>query len=80
MFYERVENGTFWKGQTGLYLLTFMNLGVLEIATDISDSNVTHPFVQTVGDGKVDISPFYYYVIHEYYQFIDYIEYKLCCI
>ena len=57
----RTNQSSKWFGQ-GIWSVLFMtnlskNLKNLEIVTDLSPSNFTHPILQTVIDGKVDLVP-----------------------
>ena len=61
LFYISNNESTIWFGQgvwSSLRILELMNEDLnLELVTELSPSNTTHPIIQSVQDGKVDIAP-----------------------
>ena len=61
LFYIFNNKSTTWFGQgvwSSLRILELINDDLnLELVTELSPSNTTHPIIQTVQDGKVDIAP-----------------------
>ena len=70
-------NTTIWKGVGITWMLDIiqvmnMSLADVEIVTELSPSNVTHPLIQTLMDGKADVLPAHAGVSHKRYQFVDF--------
>ena len=61
LFYISNNESTIWFGQgvwSSLRILELINDDLnLEMITELSPSNTTHPIIQTVQDAKVDIAP-----------------------
>lgn len=74
VWYEQWDNGTLFKGGNLYKLWHFeskFSKGV-EIITQISKSNRTHPVVQTVADGIVDLVADNFVSTHERFRFVDF--------
>ena len=78
VFYENVPNGTRWHGDSGMWLLKSLEsfesfkLPPFEIITDLSPSNVTYEALQTVADGRADITLMPFGVTYERYKMADF--------
>ena len=61
LFHISNNKSTTWFGQgvwSSLRILELINDDLnLELVTELSPSNTTHPIIETVQNGKVDIAP-----------------------
>lgn len=74
-YYKNNDNGSewHWTGRVP-YIWSLLNLINYTLVTDVSESNVTHPWVQTIADGKADtvaLGSFVY--THERFHFVDFV-------
>ena len=70
-------NTTIWRGYGVTWILDLVqlmniSLSEVEMVTELSPSNVTHPWIQTLVDGKADIVPAKAGITHSRYQFVDF--------
>ena len=75
MWYEDVGNGTYVVKGEGSWVMwnTIATFPAgIEIVTDLSESSVTHPVVQTVADGKVDVVVDNFVATSDRFAFVDF--------
>lgn len=68
---------TIWKGTGTTFLMNLvqmMNISLadIEIVTELSPSNITHPFIQTVLDGKADLIPIEAGMTYSRHKLVDF--------
>ncbi len=75
LFYGNLGNGTHVLKGRGPWLLWNTRASYpagFDIVTDVSQSSVTHPVVQTVADGKVDVVADSFVTTYERFSFVDF--------
>ena len=72
-------HGTVWRG-SGIWVLSDvmrlvpeLNEAPVEIVTDLSPSNTTHPLLQTVADGRADVGTFEVIIYYTVKQVLLYV-------
>ncbi len=85
MWYDlarRDNTSVAWKGPGVWGALSVLQLmgnrsDNLEMVTELSPSTTTHPLLQTVMDGRVDVAPIEVGITHQRYQHMDYSQYTV---
>ena len=73
IWYESSGNGTLWQGN-GMYKLRELQsrLPPLEVVADLSPSNATFESIQTLLDGRADVSPDTWGATYQRFKLVDF--------